>query len=366
MKYFKSSLIASLFLISSTIFAQKAKAITTVSGKSITNNTVIGVTAFGASPGNDTLLIGQTIAVKMQTNDSLKEYKLLLINGMSVDGINVKKINCTDNVIYFELNESIRTFFADYIKDGSLNKITIPIKISVAKLSQGCISNGEIDQIIALKPKTNIYWIWAVALPAIALIIMGLYNNLLKDDHNVYYSLGRTQLFFWTIVFLVSYLYIWFKTESLPDITNTILIILGISVSTTAATKLVENQNNNKEADAEKNYETNTKSKGKSEGFFYDILSDGSSINIQRFQNVIFNLTFGIIFIQKAFSSHILPEFDSNALLLMGISSATYAGLKTTEVKNKQEKPNEDTAKVENSNITEEENVRNITKFENT
>src|SRR6185312_15189885 len=101
--------------------------------------------------------------------------------------------------------------------------------------------------------------------------------NILKDDNNLYYSLGRTQLFYWTLLVLIAYLSICFKTDTLPDLPLSVLAILGISVSTTAISKLVENKNKDI-VPIDKN--------AKSEGFFFDILSDGSSINIQRFQNV--------------------------------------------------------------------------------
>ena len=308
-------------------------------------NTVIGITEFGSR--RDTAKVGQVIAVKMQTSDSLESYKLLLINGMSVPGIAAMKVNKIENTIYFKLDENIRTMLAAFIGEGSLNNVVVPVNISVAKYLPFAKAIGDIPFSISLHPKVSKYWILAVAIPAIGLIILALFNNLLKEDKNIFYSLGRTQLFFWTIIFLVSYLYIWYITESLPDINGTILVILGISVTTTAAGKVIENEH--KKTDAELLTLTSQLSlvKEKSEGFLKDILSDNSSINIHRFQNVLFNLAFGTIFIQKAFSSHVLPEFDSNMLLLMGISSGTYAGLKITEFKGK----NMD-AKTENTTIS--------------
>ncbi len=296
-------------------------------------NTVIGVTQFGSR--RDTAKIDQVIAVKMQTSDSLDSYKVLIINGMSVPGIAAMKVNNTENTIYFKLDENIRTMLTAFIGEVSLNNIVVPVTISVSKTLPFAKAIGDIPFSISLHPKVSKYWIFAVGIPALLLIGLALFNNLLKEDKNIYYSLGRTQLFFWTIIFLVSYLYIWGVTESLPDITGTILVILGISVTTTAAGKVIENEHKKTEEELISLPSQLSDIEEKSEGFLKDILSDNSSINIHRFQNVLFNLTFGIIFIQKAFSSHLLPEFDNNALLLMGISSGTYAGLKITEYKGK-------------------------------
>jgi hypothetical protein len=139
--------------------------------------------------------------------------------------------------------------------------------------------------------------------------------------------LSRTQLFYWSLLIVFAYLYISFTTGTLPLIPGSILAIVGIGVATTAATRVIENRNK----DGVPIDESAT-----SDGFLLDILSDGSSINIQRFQSVIFNLFFGIIFIQKALGTHLMPQFEDNVLLLLGISSGTYAGLKITEATKQQ------------------------------
>ncbi|MFX8785951.1 hypothetical protein ABTM90_19220, partial [Acinetobacter baumannii] len=56
--------------------------------------------------------------------------------------------------------------------------------------------------------------------------------------------------------------------------------------------------------------------------------------SVHRFQNVIFNIIFGVIFLQKVIAEHKLPDFDNTVLILMGISSGSYAALKTTEPQN--------------------------------
>jgi hypothetical protein len=81
-----------------------------------------------------------------------------------------------------------------------------------------------------------------------------------------------------------------------------------------------------------------------SDNFFLDILSDENGVSIHRFQSVIFNLVFGIWFILKvihnidsiADPSAVMPVLTDNNLILIGLSSGTYAALKATENKDTQ------------------------------
>jgi len=323
-------------LIAILIFAANIYASNTVSGM----NTVTGVTEFASK--RDTASIGEVIGIKMLNGDSLSQYTILLINGLAVPNLKPIYINSTNNTIYFKLDDNIRYLLTQFIGKTALNKIIVNVQISVTKSMQNSKAYGDIPFFVSLHPRVSKYWILAVAIPVLFLIVMAMMNNLLKEDKNVYYSLGRSQLFYWTLIFWVSYLYIWFATETLPDITGSVLAILGISVSTLAAGKVIENGSKDKQLSVFDNPINSTENK--SEGFLMDILSDGSSINIHRFQSVLFNITFGIIFIQKAFSSLVLPEFDANALLLMGISAGTYTGLKITEQKNISESTKTSTA----------------------
>ena len=69
-------------------------------------------------------------------------------------------------------------------------------------------------------------------------------------------------------------------------------------------------------------------------------MSDEVNVNMHRFQTVIFNAVFGIWFVNSVLTSFltanvdmIMPVITMNNLILLGLSSATYAALKTTENK---------------------------------
>jgi hypothetical protein len=116
-----------------------------------------------------------------------------------------------------------------------------------------------------------------------------------------------------------------------------------------------------------------------SESFLTDILSDQDGISIHRLQAVVFNALFGIWFIgsvlynlgaghdpcamyaagtQDAINcrqiplNYIMPVISDNNLILLGLSSATYAAMKTTENKVPANAPVVPTPGAANTNAT--------------
>jgi len=69
----------------------------------------------------------------------------------------------------------------------------------------------------------------------------------------------------------------------------------------------------------------------KTNGFFFDIISDENGVAIHRFQMVAWTLALGILFLFDLNRNLSMPEFSAAFLGLMGISAGTYAGLKTAE-----------------------------------
>jgi hypothetical protein len=161
------------------------------------------------------------------------------------------------------------------------------------------------------------------------------------------YSWSRVQLAWWSLIILASFISIMLKSEAIPTFSMSTLILLGISAGTTTIARVIDN--NEKRAPG--------KMPAERSHFLLDILSDSYNINIQRFQTVVFNAAFGIYFISYVLRHYvnadinaIMPVFDTNNLILLGLSSATYAALKTTE-----NKTSEMEKKVEEENESFEE-----------
>jgi hypothetical protein len=290
-------------------------------------DSILSVTNLGVQ--KDSTRIKEIIVIKVNTYKPLDSLTTLYVDGIATVGLKPWKTNDADKTLYFRLDDQVQNTLLNFLESNPFEKSILKVYFSVGG-PHSYISNNHQPLYVEVRQKISHLWIWAAAILLILLAGISLNCNILKDDNNLYYSLGRTQLFYWTVLVLIAYISICFKTDTIPDLPLSVLAILGISMSTTAVSKLVENKNKS---------EVPIDKSAKSEGFFFDILSDGSSINIQRFQNVAFNLFFGVIFLQKAFANHIMPDFDQNVLILMGISSGAYAGLKNTETTKDQNEP---------------------------
>lgn len=184
-----------------------------------------------------------------------------------------------------------------------------------------------------------ILWI-AVALLLLLIIFLDKKYNLLRDvsiAKQKPYSYSRVQLSWWTIIIMASFISIFITKGNLPILDSSLIILLGISSGTTGVASIIDVSDRSTEnAVLIQNSE--------SENFLLDILSDANGISIHRLQAFLFNLIIGIwllVMVAEGLCScttqtcinTILPIVDSNKLLLLGVSAATYAGLKTNENK---------------------------------
>jgi len=167
------------------------------------------------------------------------------------------------------------------------------------------------------------------------------------------YSWSRVQLAWWSIIVLTSFATILLCTGSAPELYQSTIVLLGISAATTATARAIDTTPQAVAAAAAIAPPT-----PKKPNFFLDIISDDSKPNIQRFQTLVFNITFGIYFITYVLNNlghysavcsiytgnalsactsnpynYIIPDIQPNNLVLLGLSSATYAVLKVTENK---------------------------------
>jgi hypothetical protein len=167
------------------------------------------------------------------------------------------------------------------------------------------------------------------------------------------YSWSRVQLAWWTVIVLASFIAIMIKYHNAPQLNQSTLILLGISGTTIAAARVID-----------VNDLSNTAVRHQDENgsnFLFDILSDQDGVSIHRFQTVIFNFVFGIWFIvyvilhlTTSSIDCIMPVIEQNNLILLGLSSATYAFLKTTENKSATKEKATEEKEAETAELSEE------------
>jgi hypothetical protein len=248
---------------------------------------------------------------------------ILFINGQPMSDLIANTINLDDQCLSFYLNR----------KSVSLGKLkmnfscisdTLPVSVSVGKIGgtavETLVKSSDFYLSYVGKYFVHISLLSVLIFVACFYILMRKSNMLRGGTDGTPYSLAQTQLAFWTLIVSISYLYIYATTQNIPDIPEKVLWLLGISITTTGGAKIIDN---NKVAGQFK-YPA-------SKGFWVDIFSDNFGINIHRFQMVLWTLIMGLLFVISVIQDQKMIEFSEQLLLLMGISSGAYLGLKIPE-----------------------------------
>jgi len=139
------------------------------------------------------------------------------------------------------------------------------------------------------------------------------------------YSFARTQLLWWTLIILPCFCSYYGINEEIFQLNDpSHLVLLGISLGTITGARIIDNTDvSNKAARHQDLNDT--------KGFFIDIISDENGISVHRFQALVFNFIFGVIFITEFVSTNEFMNFGKLELGLMGISSTAYLALKMNE-----------------------------------
>jgi hypothetical protein len=141
------------------------------------------------------------------------------------------------------------------------------------------------------------------------------------------YSLARVQLWWWTVLVLVNWILAYGIQKQLWQLNGTCLTLLGISVATTSAARLIDKSDS---AHGGLRHQDVAESQA---GFLVDLLSDERGLRLHRLQSVAFHLAYGTGFVIAVFSGNgsEFPSFDPTTLVLFGLSSVTYLTLKALE-----------------------------------
>lgn len=242
-----------------------------------------------------------------------------------LDGLQLKNslgtlVDRTRNLVVFDLTRSSDDAL---IWSGVISQVEwgtwgarVPLHIGVGT------SAGEFDDPGAKPVNLLLVDPWAFALGFLAFVAAVLFlvfaatiSAVLRDgDQNSGYSLARVQMAFWLYLITASFIFIWLVTGDYNGVlTAQSLTLIGISSATALSAISVNNA-----------------APAASVGFFQDILydGDGDGVSLHRLQIAVWTVILGVVFLVGMYSSFRLPTFDSNLLILMGISSATYVGFK--------------------------------------
>lgn len=235
------------------------------------------------------------------------------------------------------------------------------VSVGLADCSGACtdMSDSLPIDLVALHEYRFTAFCGVAALCIWALVLLARTTAILRD-HGLgsSWSLARTQMAWWTIVVVLSFLFIWIVTGSYSSLTNSVLALIGISAGTYLFGSVLHNskemQLEQREALEEEKKELEAKGAAadtdrlkeidalllqlpriqrypSSNKFWMDILSDENGISLHRFQMVVWTLALTAIFIVRVYATLSMPDFDAQLLGLTGISAGTYIGFKFPE-----------------------------------
>jgi hypothetical protein len=336
-----------------------------------------------------------TIALKVEHLDKLLRWQecravggvkkkiVLYLNDRAIPEVVAEPpLDPASGIVMFPLKrtEASREVWANLL--GKPTSTSRTVRVSLGLEDQFAIKSGA-ELNLTLLPATG-FRIWLVLILAllVGLPLLTWHSDILRDgdaplvgDARKPWSLARCQAAWWFFLLLASYLFIGLVTgDYSSSITGTTLVLLGISAGTTISSVAVDiskatpanaaeekaardrlilelaeldtkiekfdvaTDTANSAADhqinvAERNAKHSQlrKLNRACEGFFKDILSDANGVSLHRFQITAWTLVLGFVFVSQVFRDLSMPQFDSTLLGLMGLSSATFVAMKTTE-----------------------------------
>lgn len=208
----------------------------------------------------------------------------------------------------------------------------------------------------------KVYGTLGVGLVVFVLLYQWLYRNksALRDFPDGPYSLGKSQMAFWGLLVILTFVGVWVNTGLIEHIPQQVLILLGISGATGLSaltigegtkmkreetkmkmaeiTRLEEKLKTLKEGDSDSREPIEEQLKKLREtltvtikGFFQDICDDGNGMSFPRLQTVMWTVILGVIFVASVAQVISMPEFPDTLLILLGISNSIYLGFKFPE-----------------------------------
>lgn len=267
----------------------------------------------------------------------LKDFKSELFANVTKDNYNTT--DTTIKVSFFLKRDSStkRSWDNLYRLAGNWYKNQTKVSLSVGwedmlPLEISPKDSTKVD--VTLTLFSNYVFIWMIVSYLALLIGLGtlvLTTDILKEGVVGAYSLAQTQLAFWTILILSGFIYSLLITGIPSTLNTSILTLLGISMGTNGVAKYIDYFN--------KISKEPTLPKLPTGSFWRDILGDGDSINMQRFQIVAWNIILGGYFTFFTFHNKTMPIIPDVLLTLAGMSSLTYVVAKPTETKPTETKP---------------------------
>lgn len=316
--------------------------------------------------GNSVTLTIPQLATWMVATKTPQEKLTVFIGGVRMAGLE-PAVNKTDGTVRFQLKRHLAS--AKDLNAAWANALPDVLKQGTIRFALG----DDKSALTAEVPNCGAFGLWAVALgfsdigsllatSATLAALVGMIIVLCRAHKLVFlrdrydnpwpleerpFSLGRTQMAWWTLLVLLGALVILWRTGDAWSINLTALTLMGIGGATLVGSvsqgepsglkKLMAKYTAAVAADTTARTALTTadvtaaKDKLKSKGWLHDVLSeygDDDGTAVHRLQNVLFTVVFGAVFFWLACSEGSMPELPPAILGLLGISGSVYVGYK--------------------------------------
>lgn len=302
-----------------------------------------------------TVKLNRNIDSLIQSKDSI----ILWLNGIAFPNLKYCNANSKENTFTFQLNRDLRAnsswnIFYAYSVRGFMFK-NPKASIAIGTIKKPITANYPQKTTITVSEGWMMFLgMCSIVLVTALFVIAAKRSNLLRANLNldptivivpvidpnntdpqilekdIPYSLGRFQLAWWTYIIIISFIYIWMSSDQLGILPESIALLMGITGGTSVVSKISETLKISGTGAVpisliqfNKDY--------KSKNFFYDLITDENGLSASRFQFLFFSIFFGMFLTWQVIYNLQFPDFSSGILMLMGISSTTYAGVKFSE-----------------------------------
>lgn len=271
---------------------------------------------------------GSTLLFKDQSKDGIYINNTLMPYDVT---FNCPYENVQDSTIkYFTLTCSLAKQDSVWNRWYGFKDDYLGVRVDIGTKLKQYTSTTQNNLSIKMYNRSGLIWAWAFTILLIIISILLAFvfkTNLIKDKSTQVahkpYSLSRFQLLWWTVIIISCYMLLFAIRDDFALLSQSTLILLGISVAGTSFAAVVDYSQSDKDRHQDQ----------PGVNFLQDVLSDDDGISVHRYQNLIFTFIFGIIFFYKVLATGNMPNFGPLELSLMGLSTAAYVGLKTGENK---------------------------------
>jgi hypothetical protein len=267
----------------------------------------------------------------------------LFIDGFELKGAVGALVDRKKNLVQFDVSRSPNDteVWSKIIAQLEWGKwgARAPLHVGVGTDKDGEFENANADQ----KPlELMMVDFWSLILgfgsflaAVFALVRAAKTSAILRDgDDKSTYSLARVQMAFWLYLITAAFVFIWLVTGDYNGVLTTqSLTLIGIS-GTTALMAISAEKPAVAAVPAAPGVPAVPAVRAvpaASEGFLNDILNENGGVALHRLQIAVWTLILGVVFFAEIYHSFRLPAFDTNLLILMGISGTTYVGFKFQE-----------------------------------